>query len=480
MTTRILTMNATEALIARRVDFPTWMPAVLVKELRQGLRERSFVGALVGFQVIMTLFLVFAIAGGSGSGAYNLLQGAFWIMLSAQLLVITPLRGLTGLQSEVDSRWVDLLMLTRLTAWRVVTGKWVSLLVQAALLVIAMLPYGVARYFFGSVDLVAEAKMIAVMFAVSGVLTAGALWASVLPKIARVAVVIAGVCFSPMLEEPFEALMSMGRRPMRSAGLSGIGSEAWLAVYDAMLLVGFCLIGAVRRLAPRAESQTPLSRLLPLLAFIPAPWLGRGMIELQLVMGGIFVVFVAALELARSEEPMDCHWRAWSRRGWLGRMVGRFVQPGWASGIEWVMLIAAAVALGGLFSPQPWRVALGALLGAEALIFPVLMLTWMSRQFSQRAAGYALVLLGASLLAAAATAASVVTRNYTWADRVMYFLPISSFWSMLRVNTPLPPAVMLPQILIAGVVIGGAWLRASKYRAQRKVFDQQPLDDLPT
>src|SRR6185436_10235188 len=125
-----------EASIARRVDFPTWLPAMLVKELRQGLRARGFVGTLVGFQVVMTLFTVFAIAGGTGSSSFEILQGAYWAMLNLQLLLITPIRAMAGLQAELETRSIDLLLLTRLTAWRVVLGKWCSLLVQAALLVI--------------------------------------------------------------------------------------------------------------------------------------------------------------------------------------------------------------------------------------------------------------------------------------------------------------------------------------------------------
>src|SRR5262245_13551218 len=178
-------LNPASPIAAPRLDFPTWLPAMLVKELRQGLRTKGFVGALVGFQVVMTLVTVFAIAGGSDSSTYQTLQVAYWLVLSAQLLLITPARAIAGLQSELESRSIDLLLLTRLTAWRVVLGKWCSLLVQAALLVIALLPYGVARYFFGSVDLTGELKLIVALFAVSGVITAAALWSSALSKITR-------------------------------------------------------------------------------------------------------------------------------------------------------------------------------------------------------------------------------------------------------------------------------------------------------
>ena len=89
------TLTPAEEQIARRIDFPTWLPAMLVKELRQGLRQRGFIAALVGFQVLMTLFLIFAVAGGTGSASFDILQSAYWVMINVQLLIVTPLRAVS-------------------------------------------------------------------------------------------------------------------------------------------------------------------------------------------------------------------------------------------------------------------------------------------------------------------------------------------------------------------------------------------------
>ena len=473
-------LNPLESAIARRIDFPTWLPAMLVKELRQGLRARGFVATLVGFQVLMTLFTVFAIAGGSGSTSYNILQGAFWVMLNVQLLVITPMRALAGLQSELDSRWVDLLMLTRLTAWRIVVGKWISLLVQSALLVFAMLPYGVARYFFGSVDLIGEARLIALIFAGSAVLTAGALWSSALPRLARVALAIAVIFMWQIVPGSAAALISSigSSRPVRpvtgSIGLSGLNWS--LLMFDAALLLTVCLVGAARRLAPRAESQTAIARLLPLLGFLALPFLSGRELAGQAVVTSIFFALVAALELARDEEPMDSHWRTWARHGWWGRLLGRFVQPGWASATEWVIAVAAIAAAIALGQPKMSLAALSAVLVAEALVFPALMLTWMSSQFTHRAAGYALVLGGASLLAAVGAATGSITGNTALADRVLMMLPISSFWTLLPMtNLPAAP-VLTVQLLGAAAVLGCAWWRARPYRLQQRAWTVAPED----
>ena len=472
MTTATAAIPATEVAIARRVDFPTWLPAMLVKELRQGLRARGFVGTLVAFQVIMTLFTIFAIAGGSGSESFNILQGAYWFMLNAQLLVITPGRALAGLQAEIDARSVDLLLLTRLTAWRVVLGKWISLLAQATLLVLAMLPYGVARYFFGSVDLAGEARLIALLFGASAVLTAAALWSSAMPKIGRVALGIALLFLWGQANLGSMATMMFSGRSMRGGGpMSGLtGPALWLVVFDAALVLLICLVGAVRKLAPRAESQAPLMRVLPLLAFLPAGFVGPRLGISQLITAGVMLAFVAVMELARAEEPMASHWRTWARRGWWGRVVGRFVQPGWASAMEWLLALAVIAIAGGLLSSHPAKTAHLAVLATQALVFPALLLTWMSAQFTQRTAGYILVLGGASLIAAVGAASASVYRMNQIADVTLLLLPISSFWSTLAARHSPSTPVLIAQLAMAGAVLGLAWWRARPYRLQRRQF----------
>ena len=459
-----------------RIDFPTWLPAMLVKELRQGLRTKGFVGALVGFQVVMTLVTVFAIAGGSDSSTFQMLQTCYWVVLTAQLLVITPARGMSGLQSELESRSIDLLLLTRLTAWRVVLGKWVSLLVQAALLVVALLPYGVARYFFGSVDLTGELKWIGVMFVASGAVTAAALWSSALSRVARVGLGIAVflvIQFAGGFGPSFGAFFS-GRSPF-AGPLRGYN---WLLAFDAALLLALCLLGAVSRLAPAAESKSPHLRALPLIAMLPVPFVGLSGIG-QLVFAAILFALIAIIELARNEEPMRCHWRPWGRRGTSGRLIGRLIQPGWASAMEWILMCALVVALAGLFTSYRWKTAHLCVLAAEGLIFPALLLTWMSSQFTQRAAGYFLLLAGASTLAAVAAATASFAKVNIYAEASLILLPISGFWTMLSAVHSPPRLLLCTQLAIAAAILGVAWWRAKPYRLQRRAIDAADPEPAP-
>lgn len=467
MSTVTATPKPANALVAQRIDFPTWLPAMLVKELRQGLRTKGFVGALVGFQVIMTLVTVFAIAGGSDSSTYEMLQISYWMVLVAQLLLITPARAMAGLQSELESRSIDLLLLTRLTAWRVVLGKWCSLLVQAALLVVAMLPYGVARYFFGSVDLTGELKLIGALFGLSGVFTAAALWSSALPKFVRAVLGIA-LLFSLQFTGLFGPRSPFAGGPAGFAGI--IRGSLWLVLFDVALVLALCLLGAVARLSPAAESKAGQLRALPLIALLPLPFLGLGG-GAQFVLAMLLFGFVAIMELARAEEPMSCHWRPWLGRGRWGRFVGRFVQPGWASAMEWVCAFALLMGGAGMFLDEPLKLLHLGVLAAAGLVFPALLLTWMSSQFTQRIAGYILLLGGASTLAAVSAATASFTKVNAYAEASLLLMPIAGFWTTAgAVRSPAPP-LLVAQVAIALAVLGVAWWRAAPYRMQRRLIE---------
>jgi hypothetical protein len=137
------------------------------------------------------------------------------------------------------------------------------------------------------------------------------------------------------------------------------------------------------------------------------------------------------------------------------------------------MLIAGVAAIAGLATLEPWKVAQLAMLATEALVFPALLLTWMSSQFTQRAAGYTLVLGGASLIAAVGAASASVMRMNQLADLTLLLLPISSFWSTLGARTPPTMPVLIAQVTIAVAVLGTAWWRAAPYRAERRKFEAE-------
>src|SRR5205085_630997 len=99
----------------------------------------------------------------------------------------------------------------------------------------------------------------------SAVVTAAALWSSVLPKIARGALALVVIFLWQVLPGSMALVFSGGRSGGVSFSSAIPGGNWPLALFDTALVLALCLIGAVRRLSPRAESQTALTRVLPLL-----------------------------------------------------------------------------------------------------------------------------------------------------------------------------------------------------------------------
>lgn len=321
-----------------RDDFPAWLPPMLVKELRQGLRTRGFVAALVIFQLVMLFLMLIALSQSAarpgGAGGASATSGFFFALIFAQLIIVTPARALGGLQHEIESRSLDLLLLTHLDAWRIVLGKWISLCAQAALLLVAMLPYLVVRYFTDNANVLVDLLSCLLLLALSGLLSAGALCASGIAKILRIVLVIGLIGWSL-------GMLGMFGSQFFGLRLSGGGMQPVLSLlaspFDLLngaVLTAYFLVGAVRNIAPPAENHAFFTRVLPIAALVLAPVLAVfGAHELavrQLYFGGSFLAFVLFLELLLGGTPTAAQWREW-RGSALLRGVGCASLPGWPS-----------------------------------------------------------------------------------------------------------------------------------------------------
>ena len=150
----------------RLQDFPDWMPAMLVKELRQGMRATMFVTPFIAVQFMAALAVAFEAQSG-GSGGVN---SAFWLVAFGVVGVIMPFRGFAALREESDGGNSSLLMLGGLSRWQIVLGKWLVQFVLSALTLLSLLPYMLVRYFFGGFEIIPNLLMtVNVLFASAGV-----------------------------------------------------------------------------------------------------------------------------------------------------------------------------------------------------------------------------------------------------------------------------------------------------------------------
>ena len=484
-----------------RRDFPAWLPAMMVKELRQGMRTRGFVGAFIGCQVgmalLMSSFAAFASSPNAfvRQSAFSALEGLFWTLLTVLLLLVTPGRALGALQLEVTSRTIDLLLLTRLNAWRIVVAKWGSLVLQAMLLLVALLPYGIVRYFAGSVDLVQDAWQCLMLLGGCGLLTAAGLWGAGLGKIFR----FVGIGL-------IIALSSLGRTAI--AGLAGGGAFAAaipatgivLLIYNGALLLLFFLVAAVRNIAPPAENHCLLARSLPLLALAPvlfAPLvlpfttstIVVGVFAFQLLFAALFLGMVCFGELSNIQQPMAVHVRTASKLTALSRVLLRMTLPGWPSALLYALLSSllwaacavtfALVASGfsptvvnGMVMAGPFRLGDSqmitwpwlAVLALEALAYPAVVISAL-RKPPRQVAGLYFVLLGAAgTILAMGYALSVAYPRLDFLPGALSILPVASLITNIIPGYNLSnPSFYAFQGLVAIGVLTLAWHRTRPY-----------------
>lgn len=170
-------------------DYPDALPPLLVKELRQGLRGRLF--------VIPFCILHGVLALGSLDRSLPAAQ-LFWLGLGAMLILLLPSRNLSALGEERDANTLDTLLLTGLTPWRIVWGKWASAAALILLTALSAVPYVVMRWVHGGQPLRTEGAMLVVAvvlgLSLTAVLTALSVLRSPLLRNAA-AVFIAGVAY---------------------------------------------------------------------------------------------------------------------------------------------------------------------------------------------------------------------------------------------------------------------------------------------
>src|SRR5690606_5781704 len=166
-----------------------WLGPMLVKELRQGLKARAFVMTFIGLQLLLVLVTIYhALEYAKEPAAYdgNSMGAIFWVLIAVQLLVITPVRALGALANERKANTLELIYMTGLTPWRIAWGKWASLMFQAMLFLMAVLPYAILRYFFGSMNLAEEMLALGLAVLLCALFTAVSLGISGMPLPVRV------------------------------------------------------------------------------------------------------------------------------------------------------------------------------------------------------------------------------------------------------------------------------------------------------
>lgn len=315
-------------------DFPGWLSPMLVKELRQGIQSGVFAWTFVALQAVMFLVVATTLLGTLEGRDVRENPLLFWTPVVLAVAVVIPLRGLGAVSAERVGNNLDLVRLTHLSAARIVTGKWLSLVAQAALLATAALPYLVIRYFFGGVNVVDDLAMFGTMLTAAAVVAAAAVAASTRPVRERIGFMI--------LAYVAANLLPLG---VRFIGGASFGRMVPLFIALVALLTVLLLEFAASAIAPPAENHAARKRWLGLV--IVAAWAGAAVLDDRqtffFVMMGTLLPLVAILVDALCERPstlLSIH-APFAARGPAGRLAALVFTPGWATGLAYVTCVAA-------------------------------------------------------------------------------------------------------------------------------------------
>ncbi len=355
-------------------DFADWLSPMLVKELRQGMRSRVFVAAFYLTQVLMIMSVAFNLAASLSEDMPgqlgSFLNGVFWFLIALPLLFLMPVRGFSALHAEIKSGTLELVFLTHLSAWRIAVGKWTALMVQTLLVVCAILPYVLLRYYLGGVDILEDLQRLFFLLMTSAVLTA--LMVAISPyesKLLRALFVI-GMIFAVQLLAVF---LLTAVWEMMGGGGSVFPSYLGIAIFVPASVV-LALEFAASKIAPAAENHAIRKRLLALgVLFVGA---GLRVFGEDWIWGyWLAVAFLAPVIVDALSEPVQVVrtvYEPFFQRGSLGKILGLFLTPGWPSG-SWFTLLASilcgiALVLSGKADDSSMTLAAVAFFGA--LVFP--------------------------------------------------------------------------------------------------------------
>ncbi|MFP6897889.1 MAG: ABC transporter permease subunit [Roseibacillus sp.] len=173
-------------------DLPERLGPMTVKELRQGLRRGMFIYPFIGIHLLAVVAMVAEFKMKEVekftdfAGVLNLLlflpgdtfSGAFWAVTGAVCLFFMPLGGLALMGQELEEGNHELLLMTPLSRWKVVRGKFIALWGLCLLTFSSLLPYMIVRYLIGGIDVWRNIAMALTVVLFSGMMAAGAIGAS--------------------------------------------------------------------------------------------------------------------------------------------------------------------------------------------------------------------------------------------------------------------------------------------------------------
>lgn len=380
--------------VPKLTDFKDWFSPMIVKELRQGTRTRIFSFAFILLQAALIIVMLSSLAstrsGSSGGSSFG-----FWFCIIIAFGVVMPLRGFAAISNEMKMNTLDMVLLTRLSATKIIFGKWAALFSQTLLVASALLPFIVIRYFLGGIDLVNEAIWLMMLVIISGALTAVTVGLSAQPSnLLRGAVALGILFFGFSAAANAMFMVSMGGGP------SFTTSEFWefFAVMCTTCVFGsyFLLAMGASHFAPISENHATRKRLFTLLylAVMVLFYVLDFNEEVILAFAGFILTVVVIDALTERPAPVASVYIPFVKRGALGRLSGKLLYPGWQSGLLFCGLIIGVFVFmlmdSNNLDEDEWASVISAI---GALIFPAALIQLVFQRASNTFGLYILIAL---------------------------------------------------------------------------------------
>jgi hypothetical protein len=336
-------------------------------------------------------------------------SGVIFTMFAIAALFIQPMRGVTALSSEITGNTIEMMVLTRLSASRIVFGKWIAIVSQTALILITIIPYLILRYFFGGMVLLGELVFLSLIFLTSMALTAvmvgmsgtNAKLTRVLPVVGFIFMlqIISGVLF----RGGFNNFMSF-------CTLSDWESRVGIISYLCFITyLGWCALShGISIIAPAAENHSTLRRLIALGLTCVAVAVGFHPLvdaHVPLLIFGIILAPAVITALTEPSNLLPPIYTPFLKRGLPGRLAAAFLLPGWPAGVFYSILLLAVSTAGFLATARPaispsemTEIAIYTLAIVGGILLPALLAANFSKQESKRFTNFLVFLLASVIL----------------------------------------------------------------------------------
>lgn len=465
-------------------DFPDRLSPILVKELRQGLRARTFIAVFLSLQAVLALILFAASAGSTSGGAGVIISTVIFVFFSIAVLVVQPLRGIGAVSSEIKSNTIDMMVLTRLSATRIVFGKWFALVSQSALLLATVIPYLIYRYVLGEMNLVGEIMLLVLIFLTSMAATAATVGLSGSSSIilrTLLPIVAVPVLAYTLIVAMFARSMG-GPSIIDQLSLNTTESQVAISVYIVSIayLAWSMLSWGSSIIAPAAENHATLRRLIVFaVSGIAIYFMSSSHVDSDYILFLFTLITLPAIATALTERSFvtPSVRESFAKRGIAGKIAFPFLSPGWPSGVMFTLLLSVVFLIfcfpdiPGRNMTNDHRVILLGLLGG--MLFPAVILILFRTDESNRVSSYLLILIGSAFFTMVVYAISESLGN----DELLWFFVWSPLTFLpLTEETPIY-SEYLPKVAVVVVAIQFAILLGTSFIAmKRQREDQQSLE----